>query len=132
MNTDQFHLWRYLHKRVKFQIVFQSNQNGTWKINIYGLCKYRANNIEIKRTGDGSRDGVDPHHLRSNIYGTGTRDGVDPQKLQHILWIQRGGWTPHHLRWDIYMTGVRDGVDPQKVQHKYRSRDGSWDGVDNS
>ena len=75
------------HKKIKFQIVIQSYQNCTWKIKIYGLCQYRANITGIKRTGDGSRDGVDPHHLRSNIYGTGTWDGVDPPKVKTHLWF---------------------------------------------
>ena len=47
------------------------------KGNIYGICKHRANNIGINRTGDGSRDGVDPHHLRCDIYGNGYRLGVE-------------------------------------------------------
>ena len=63
MNTYQFHLWRCLHKILSSKLSFKAIKMALEKLNIYGLCQYTANNIEIKRTGDGSRDGVDPHHL---------------------------------------------------------------------
>ena len=40
--------------------------------------------------GDGDGDGVDPHHLRWDLYGSEARDGVDPQKVQHKYWSRDG------------------------------------------
>ena len=49
-----------LHKRVKSKLSFKAIKIALWKIKLYGICKQRANNFEINRTGDGYRDGVDP------------------------------------------------------------------------
>ena len=49
-----------LHKRVSSKLSFKALKIALEKIKKYDICKHRANNIEIKRTGDGSIDGVDP------------------------------------------------------------------------
>ena len=86
------------HKGVSSKLSLKAIKLHLKNKGIYGICKHRANNIGINRTGDGYRDEVDPHHLRWDIYGNVPRIGVDPQKVQ-------------------YKYGSRDGVEPCPPQN---------------
>ena len=98
-----------LPKKSKFQIFIQGYQNSTWKIKIYGICKHRANNIGINRTGDGSRDGVDPLSFKvSHIWDWSLRWNR-PSKGTTQIWIQIWSWTTaHHKKLTLHCYSYSD------------------------
>ena len=81
-----------LHKRVSSKLSLKAIKIALEKIKIYGLCKNRANNIGIKRTGDDSRDGVDPPSYRLRHIWDWSQRWSGPSKGTTQLWNQRWRW----------------------------------------